>query len=137
MYFLSLTSSLQLIETELAQAKLKNTKNPEATALKKHMNGIANTVQGGFGPLANDCEAYGVFTFTEKQEFTDPNNKHELFYTQKMLDEVGVLISKDEQVFYGFLEILESIGGPVQSMAGWMKGMFINSVFSVLQIKFL
>ena len=102
----------------MEKAKADDINIPEAATLERHMNTIADNIQGGgIINLANRLESKKVLTFDEKQKFTDPNNNHELLYTQKMLDEVGQSISKDENVFDEFLKIMKDIGGPAKTLA--------------------
>ena len=103
----------------MEKAKDDDVKFPEAATLKRHMNTIADNIQGGgiVNRLASHLESKNVLTFHEKQKFTDPNNNHELLYTQKILDEVRRSIRRDENVFDEFLEIMKDIGGPAKTLA--------------------
>ena len=112
------------LEVDVHQAKKARVDYPEATTLRDNMEMVANTIQGNI-LFANELESVGIFTLLEKRQFTDPNSSHELIYTQRMLDEVGVAMNggcNPEEVFNDFIEILVSIGGPVKTIAQFLKG---------------
>ena len=116
-----------VVESDVTKARKINVTFPEAAILKKHMSRIAYSIEGGLLPVANDLEHERVLTFEEKQACTDPTNKHDLFYTQKMLDEVGTSIKGNEQMLDKFLEIMELIGGPAATMVKSIQAGIINN----------
>ncbi len=111
------------VETTVSKARSNNSKEyAEAVTLKRHMNVIAFSIEGGHLMLANNLEACGVLTFDEKLKCTDPTSQHDLIYTQKMLDQVGQSIKENEERFDEFLEIMKKIGGPAETAAKHIQG---------------
>ena len=114
---------LQSTETDAEEARRSGkVQSPEAAALRKNMDMIATTIQGGLLQFANECHAHGIINLQDKQRFTNPNNSRNLVHTQTLLDHVETLLERGtlpsvEKVFQDFIEILKRIGGPVEDTA--------------------
>ena len=83
-----------------------------------HMSDLADSIGDSLVFFANHAESEKILTTTEKQIYTDPSSKHDQLYTQKLMDQVGLMIAKDEKkVFDQFVKILSNIGGPLIAVA--------------------
>ena len=85
------------------------------------MSILADNIQGSLVFFANHAESQKILTAVEKKEFTDAGSTHDLFYTQRLMDVVGGLIAKDENVFDQFVDKLPDIGGPLIGTAKYLS----------------
>ena len=85
------------------------------------MSILADNIQGSLVFFANHAESQKILTAVEKKEFTDAGSTHDLFYTQRLMDVVGGLIAKDENVFDQFVDKLPDIGGPLIATAKYLS----------------
>ena len=72
-------------------------------------------------------ESKGILTLEEKQKFTDPNSRHDVLYTEKMLDEVKKEMKEndEEKVFNVLIKIMKDKGGPPCTLAKQLEGQFL------------
>ena len=84
-----------------------------------HMSDLADSIGDSLVFFANHAESKNILTTAEKQIYTDPSSKHDQLYTQKLMDQVGLMIAMDKKkkVFDQFVKILSNIGGPLIAAA--------------------
>ena len=107
-----------IIEQKLREAKVdQHNEFPAAIALNKCRSTLADNIQGSLIFFANRAESLHILTAAEKQIITDASGKHDVLSTQKLMDVVGNLIAKDENVFDRFVNILPELGGSMIAKA--------------------